>query len=183
MKKSYGGIVINQNAQVLLREPRDHYGDYVWTFAKGEPEPGESVEETALREVLEETGLIADIVAKIPGSFRGSTTDNEYFLMTPIEDTRRFGDETKAVRWVTQSEAEALILNTTNTTGRKRDLRLLELAFELRHRTPAHDGALAISPQKHNQPMEQKESTSKYPSWRAAILEVLKAAKRPLRAA
>ena len=131
MKKSYGGAVINQDGQVLVREPTDHYDGYVWTFAKGEPNLGESIEETALREVLEETGVIAQIVAKIPGSFRGSTTDNEYFLMTPIENTKEPGDETQSVRWVTQSEAREMISNTTNVTGKIRDPRVLEAAFEL----------------------------------------------------
>jgi 8-oxo-dGTP pyrophosphatase MutT (NUDIX family) len=181
MKKSYGGVVINQNAQVLLREPSGQFGGYAWTFAKGEPDPGESLEETALREVFEETGVVAEILARISGVFRGSTTDNEYFLMTPKEDTKDFGNETKAVRWVTQSEAEELILETTNTTGKKRDLRLLKAAFELLHSTTVHSGGLVIPQPKQGQPMEQKESTSKHLSWRAAIVEVLKTAKRSLR--
>jgi ADP-ribose pyrophosphatase YjhB (NUDIX family) len=135
MKKSYGGVVINQNGQVLLREPAGQFGGYAWTFAKGEPNPGETIEDTALREVLEETGVKARILAKIPGVFRGSTTDNEYFLMAAEEDTKTFGDETKAVRWVKQSEAEELIMKTPNITGRKRDLQLLQAAFAERART------------------------------------------------
>jgi len=183
MEKAYGGVVINERGQVLLREPNGHFDGYVWTFPKGRPEKGESPGQTALREVKEETGIIAQVVAQIPGSFPGSTTDNEYFLMAPLEDTKKFGDETTAVRWVSECEAQELILKTTNITGRKRDLRLLKLAFELRQSTAAQDGGLAIPQQEQHQPVEQKESNSKYPSWRAAILEVLKVAKRPLRAA
>jgi 8-oxo-dGTP diphosphatase len=131
MNKAYGGVVINEQGLVLLREPRNHFGGYVWTFAKGRPDPGETAEETALREVKEETGVKPRIVAKIPGSFPGSTTDNEYFLMVPVEDTKKFEGETQSVRWVTQSEAEQLIVQTTEVAGKKRDLRLLQVAFEM----------------------------------------------------
>ncbi len=129
--KSYGGVVINQDGQVLLREPDGHYGGYVWTFAKGEPSPGETIEQTALREVFEETGVKGQIVAKIPGVFRGSTTDNEYFLMALKEDAKQFGHETKAVRWVTQSEAEELISQTLCSTGKTRDLQVLGAAYAM----------------------------------------------------
>lgn len=36
---AYGGVVINDKRQVLLVEPLNHYGDYVWTFPKGRPDP------------------------------------------------------------------------------------------------------------------------------------------------
>lgn len=39
--------------------------DGVWGLPKGTPAPGESLEETALREVSEETGLQVRIVGKI----------------------------------------------------------------------------------------------------------------------
>ena len=90
MKKAYGGVVINTEGRVLLREPMDHYKGDFWTFPKGKPEFGESPEQTALREVLEETGYRAEILAKIPGRFEGSRTSNEYFLMVPLEDTGHF---------------------------------------------------------------------------------------------
>src|SRR5262245_38750774 len=78
MKKAYGGVVINAAGEVLLREPADHYKGQIWTFAKGKPEPGETPEQTALREVLEETGIRAHIIERIPGEFIGSCTSNEY---------------------------------------------------------------------------------------------------------
>ena len=60
-EKAYGGVVINDQGEILLREPRNHFDGYVWTFPKGRPEkeqrPGETPEETAFREVLEETGI------------------------------------------------------------------------------------------------------------------------------
>ena len=131
MKQAYGGVVINRNSQVLLRQPAGYYKGDRWTFAKGKPMPGESAEQTALREVLEETGFRAEVLARIPGSFEGSRTRNEYFLMAPLEDTQRFDGETQAVRWVSAEEARQLIQLNERPNRRRRDLRVLKLAFAL----------------------------------------------------
>jgi len=131
MERAYGGVLINKQGQVLLREPAGHYDNYVWTFAKGKSDPGESPEETALREVLEETGIRAKIVTKIPGTFDGSTTRNEYFLMVPIMDTKEFKDETCSVRWASLDEAKILISKTRNAAGKIRDLQVLDVASKM----------------------------------------------------
>src|SRR5215467_12897361 len=131
MRKAYGGVVINSRGQVLLREPAGHYKGDVWTFAKGRPAPGESPEQTALREVLEETGYHAEITAKIPGSFDGKRTSNEYFLMSPIDDTGHFDTETWAIRWASPEEARQLIQLNGKAGRRRRDLRVLKLALAL----------------------------------------------------
>lgn len=133
MKKAFGGVVISPSGQVLLREPMGHYKGDVWTFAKGRPEPGESPEHTAVREVLEETGYRAEIVAKIPGSFETSRTVSEYFLMVPLEDTKHFDGETQAIRWAAVDEARELILLNQKPKRRRRDLRVLKLALALFH--------------------------------------------------
>jgi 8-oxo-dGTP pyrophosphatase MutT (NUDIX family) len=134
VKKAYGGVVIDAEGRVLLREPSGHYNGQVWTFAKGGPNPGETPEQTALREVLEETGVRASIVEKLPGSFDGSSTSNEYFLMVPIEDTRVFDNETTATKWASREEAKQLISLTAKTKRRRRELRVLKVAFRLRER-------------------------------------------------
>jgi len=138
MEKAYGGVVIDEQGHVLLRKPTGHYDGYVWTFAKGRPNKGESPEQTALREVEEEIGIVARIVTKITGSFIGGTTDNEYFLMAAMEDTKRL-HETSSLRWANQGEAEKLISETTNRAGRFRDLQVLEAAFKAFWRTADED--------------------------------------------
>lgn len=131
MRKAYGGVVINVDGKVLLREPTGHYKGDFWTFPKGKPEFRESPEQTALREVLEETGYRAEILGKIPGTFNGSRTSNEYFLMAPVADTGRFDAETQAVRWATGREARQLMQLNLKPKRRRRDLRVLRLALAL----------------------------------------------------
>ncbi len=53
-EKSYGVVVINEKKEFLLVCQRN--GEH-WDFPKGDQEPGESHRETAMRQVLEETGL------------------------------------------------------------------------------------------------------------------------------
>ncbi|MDO5754630.1 MAG: NUDIX domain-containing protein [Tissierellia bacterium] len=53
---SAGGVVIRNDKVCLLKKFR---GD--WVLPKGRNEEGETMEETALREVLEESGLDAEI--------------------------------------------------------------------------------------------------------------------------
>ena len=126
LKVAYGGVLVDERNRVLLREPKGHYDGYVWTFPKGRPDKGESADTVALREVKEETGYSARIVSKLPGSFSGGTTANEYFLMVPDGKPGKFDDETATVVWATLDEAEGLIAKTTNPMGRKRDLAVLD---------------------------------------------------------
>src|SRR5580693_1755442 len=34
-QQAYGGVLVNQNGEFLLREPTDHFDGYHWTFPKG----------------------------------------------------------------------------------------------------------------------------------------------------
>jgi 8-oxo-dGTP diphosphatase len=53
------GIVVN-DGRVLLVKQRRHYGTH-WELPGGYWESGESLEQTAAREVLEETGVAVDV--------------------------------------------------------------------------------------------------------------------------
>jgi 8-oxo-dGTP pyrophosphatase MutT (NUDIX family) len=78
---SAGGVVYRRDGddiEVVLASRRTRRGDLAWGLAKGGIEPGESHEDAAVREVLEETGYIAVIEA--------SLGDTRYFYVW--EDTR-----------------------------------------------------------------------------------------------
>ena len=61
--RAAGGIVRNGEGQILMIFRRG-----LWDFPKGKAEAGETIEETAVREVLEETGIKARITKAEPFS-------------------------------------------------------------------------------------------------------------------
>ena len=63
--ESYGGVVVRREGDVVqlaMIRTRNLKGEQVWTLPKGMREQDEPPEETALREVREETGIVAEIV-------------------------------------------------------------------------------------------------------------------------
>lgn len=128
---AYGAVLVNASGEVLLREPSGHFGGYVWTFAKGRSDPGETPAQTALREVREETGYDAEIIAVIPTAFPGTTTVTAFFLAVPVGEPAPFSRETASVRWVGFEAAAGLIAMTKTSYGRQRDLDILEAARRL----------------------------------------------------
>ena len=88
-----------------------------WTLPKGTPNPGETREETATREVREETGLdvrISGPLDSIEYWFVQSGTrihkTVHYFLMDQTGgDLGRHDHEFESVRWVPFDEAQSLL--------------------------------------------------------------------------
>ncbi len=104
--------------QVLLvhrRSPR------LWALPKGTPDSGETVEETALRETREETGLEVVIERRLRSIryyfVRGSTRFHKtvhFFLMRPIGGSLEDHDaEFDEVRWIDLDEALAILNHAT----------------------------------------------------------------------
>lgn len=97
-ESSCGAVVFrNENGQkkyLLIRNKRSAH----WGFPKGHIEPGETNEETAIREVLEETGLHINI---LPGFAKSS----EYTIQGKIEKSVIiFLAETKEIDYSLQVE-------------------------------------------------------------------------------
>lgn len=88
-----------------------------WTLPKGTPDPGETIEETAVREVQEETGLEVRIIEPLTSiSYvfvqSGVRIDKtvHYWLMEPTGgDLASHDHEFERVRWVTFEEAAHLL--------------------------------------------------------------------------
>ena len=86
-----------------------------WSLAKGTPDPGETMEQTALREVREETGLevqIEDRIRSIDYWFADRDSDVRYhktvhfYLMTPIGGSMDLHDpEFDVVQWFSSEDA------------------------------------------------------------------------------
>ena len=129
---SAGGVVFRHAEEgveiVLVGRTRDR----LWALPKGTPDPGETLEEAALREVREETGLhvrIVDTVGQVEYSY--SAPDGErvrktvhYYLMEPIGgDTADHDDEFDRVVWRHMSEAERVLTH-------RNQLPILQRAWE-----------------------------------------------------
>jgi 8-oxo-dGTP pyrophosphatase MutT (NUDIX family) len=110
-----GGIVIDKETgtpRVLLVH-RPSYDD--WSFPKGKLEPGETIEEAALREVREESGLDCRITRKLATLRYRYRTRNEgrlrpkavhYFLMERVRgDIQVPGEEVDRAEWFDFDEA------------------------------------------------------------------------------
>lgn len=112
-----GGIVLrygDHGPEVALL---GRMNDGSWVFPKGTPTAGETVEETALREVREETGLEVRIVRALGEMTYSFAASGErvhkivhFFLMEPIGGHPSLHDaEYDEVRWVTVPEARRML--------------------------------------------------------------------------
>ena len=110
-----GGLVIRPDPDGELRvlvAHRPRYDD--WSLPKGKADPGESPETTAVREVDEETGILADIIAPLSEvEYRVSSGRRKvvrYFAMR-LRSERAFtpNDEVDEIRWVTPEEGGEIL--------------------------------------------------------------------------
>jgi 8-oxo-dGTP pyrophosphatase MutT (NUDIX family) len=106
----------------------------LWALPKGTPDSGETIEETALRETREETGLEVEIVAPISSIryffVRGSTRFHKtvhFFLMRATGGGLELHDaEFDEVRWAPAQEALALLTHATERSVVERALKLID---------------------------------------------------------
>jgi 8-oxo-dGTP pyrophosphatase MutT (NUDIX family) len=146
---SAGGIVVRYEAgqpSLVVGSRRRERDGRTWTLPKGTPDPGETREETALREVREETGLEVRITGPLDSIeywFVQSGTrihkTVHYFLMVPIGgDLAAHDHEFDEVRWITFESAASLLTFETERA-------LVTRAAELLAAQPAPGGAAATA--------------------------------------
>jgi 8-oxo-dGTP pyrophosphatase MutT (NUDIX family) len=142
---SAGGIVVRYEAgrpQLVVGSRRRERDIRTWTLPKGTPQRDETTEQTALREVAEETGLEVRITGPLDDIeywFVQSGTrihkTVHYFMMEPVRgDLERHDHEFEQVRWVDFAEAPSLLTFETERA-------LVALASEVLQSAPAGERA------------------------------------------
>ena len=117
---SAGGIVVRfegETPQLVVGSRRRDRDIVTWTLPKGTPNPGETREQTAIREVGEETGLEVRISRPLDSIeywfVQGGTRIHKtvhYFLMDQTGgDLGRHDHEFESVRWIPFDEAQHLL--------------------------------------------------------------------------
>ena len=110
-----GGMVFNQAGELLMMKRRGF-----WDMPKGKLDEGESIEECAIREVSEETGLLnLTIVKKLQITYhtylykgKQALKPSHWFLMSQtghealIPQTE---EDITEIRWVNKEEARSLV--------------------------------------------------------------------------
>ena len=117
---SAGGIVVRHESGkpwLVVGSRRRERDGRTWTLPKGTPNEGESREQTALREVEEETGLVVRITGELDSIeywFVQSGTrihkTVHYYLMDPTGgDLGRHDHEFESVRWIPFDTAATML--------------------------------------------------------------------------
>lgn len=114
-ENSAGGVVFRkENGLVQILMIEDRFGH--WTLPKGKQEQGETDEETAIREIREETGIKGRIVQSLVSiqytyehqDFGEVEKTVHYFLVEALtgKETPQV-EEINGVKWLTLEEARA----------------------------------------------------------------------------
>ena len=115
---SYGVIPLlhkEGNVSVFLIHQYGRSNDVFWTFPKGHPETGESPEQTAVRELFEETGLRIERLQtektfshKFTFTYKGSLTHKTVVYFIGLVSSEAFSlqaEEIEGAGWFTLSDA------------------------------------------------------------------------------
>ncbi len=132
---SAGGVVYRMNSGRLETVLCGRNQPVRWSLAKGTPDPGETLEETALREVREETGLEVKIdgsLGSIDYWFADRTKDVRYhktvhfYLMIPIGGaTDQHDPEFDVVQWFDAKQAVKTLAHANEANVLRRALDMI----------------------------------------------------------
>ncbi|MBF0350897.1 MAG: NUDIX domain-containing protein [SAR324 cluster bacterium] len=78
-KKTSTGVIIEEpDGRIWIFEPKDHYGGIEHTFPKGQLEPNLTMQQNAMKEAYEESGLNVKITGFV-GDYERGTTKTRYY--------------------------------------------------------------------------------------------------------
>jgi len=99
----------------IIRQYRPTVEEFTWEFPAGTVDAGESADDAARRELLEETGLAADEVLVLgkqyPDTGRIQVESYGYYVTTPFQAARRVCEEGLMLRYVNHVELKQMIVS------------------------------------------------------------------------
>ncbi|MEU2316581.1 NUDIX hydrolase [Streptomyces althioticus] len=111
-KPGISAAIIVAAGKVLMVRRRVSEGELMWQFPAGQIEDGEGAEEAAVRETVEETGLVV-AATKLLGERVHPKTGRlmSYTACEPLQGEARVADdeELDAVAWVAHSEIKEYV--------------------------------------------------------------------------
>jgi len=133
LKRSNAGmVVLGKDKRIVLVSPTNKFGNYDYTFAKGQQDLGESFPQTAMREHFEETGLHAQPIHHLGDYHRHNSITRMYLGIHKGGNPSDFSWETQKLSLVPLHEAHKFLH--TNT-----DQRILhDLKLHLAHQEATH---------------------------------------------
>lgn len=112
-KPGISAAIIVKDGAVLMVRRRVGEGDLLWQFPAGQIEEGEAAEDAAVRETVEETGLVVTALRQIGylKSHPKSGREMFYTACEPVQGEARVADdeELDAVAWVSRSEIKEYV--------------------------------------------------------------------------
>ncbi|MGD1933513.1 MAG: NUDIX hydrolase [Candidatus Phaeomarinobacter sp.] len=106
-------VAVMQADKVLLVLREREGREALWAFPGGKVEVGETLQQAAKRELIEETGIKADI-SKVLGAYSIVAQSIVYhltvFTAAYLDGVAVAGDDAADVRWVTPQDAQSLPL-------------------------------------------------------------------------
>jgi 8-oxo-dGTP pyrophosphatase MutT (NUDIX family) len=129
-KAASGIVMFEPDGRVWLTKPTNAYGGYEQTFPKGKQDAGLSLQQNAIKETYEETGLKAKITG-IVGDFKGDTSTARFYMgEREGGHPHDYGSEAEAVHLATTDDAFKLL-------NKQRDKDILAAAVAMRTPTTA----------------------------------------------
>jgi ADP-ribose pyrophosphatase YjhB (NUDIX family) len=112
---SAGGLVVDQHGRAALIARANRRGQLLWSLPKGHLEKGESLEDAAVREISEETGITGRVVAPLgvidfyftAPDRRVHKTVHHYLLRAESGELSAADMEVDDVDWVPLAEVTA----------------------------------------------------------------------------
>ena len=109
-----GGIVFDEAGRLLLVRRANPPAQGQWSIPGGRCRSGEPAEAACVRELVEETGLVVEVLRPAGRVERPAPSGGRYviddFVCAVRGGTLRAGDDATAARWVSHDELAHLVL-------------------------------------------------------------------------